>query len=246
MNPTPAEWAKLLRENWDRRAASPHRDFYVASINDPERWKAQGEADVDGILLGLADGSLQSAHLLEIGCGVGRLAEPFLKKVKTYTGFDIAEGMVEEARRRCERLQDARFFLSDGLEVPAEARDRHYDLAIALAVFIHCPREVTASLVQSAYALLRPKGQLRFQLLADPRDPAGLEAPDLAQAGHDESQAMEQGATPEQMSLIDGQYYMGDTYSFGEVVPWLNELTGGDVWVFRPDLGHIYGWVEKA
>ena len=246
MSLTPKEWAAVLKSNWERRAASPHRDFYVASLNDEERWKAQGEVDVKVMLSGLDTGFLRDAQALEIGCGVGRLTAPLLRRIKGYTGFDISDGMLTEAKRRCAHLEAARFFASDGISVPAAAKDRHYDLAIAHGVFIHCPREITSALVQSAYAQLLPKGQLRFQLLAEPWDSEGLESPQRAAPAHREFQEMEAAATPDQLALIEGTYYMGDSYHYAEVLPWLTDLTGGRVQTTRPDLLHIYGWIEKV
>ena len=245
MSLTPREWAAVLKSNWDRRAASPHRDFYIASINDPRRWQAQGEVDVRHMFHGLDAARLRSAEVLEVGCGVGRLVAPILKRVGDYTGFDISEVMLAEARRRCAHLPRARLFPSDGLSVPVAARDRQYDLVIAQAVFIHCPREITASLVRSAYPLLKTRGQLRFQLLADPDDGAGLESPAQAEPTHHQIMEMENGATPEQLSLIEGTYYMGHAFTYTDVHPWLTNLTGGRVQTFRPDLGHVYGWIEK-
>lgn len=246
MSLSPREWAAVLKSNWDRRAASPHRDFYIASINDPHRWQAQGEVDVRLMLHGLDEDRLRSAELLEVGCGVGRLVAPLLNRVRAYTGFDISEVMLAEARRRCAHLSRARLFPSDGISVPRAARDREYDLVIALAVFIHCPVEITASLVRSAYSQLKTGGQLRFQLLANPDDTSGLESPAMAEPAHQEILEMENGATREQLSLIEGTYYMGHAFAFTEVQPWLTDLTGGRVYTFRPDLGHIYGWIEKV
>ena len=93
---------------------------------------------------------------------------------------------------------------------------------------------------------LKTGGQLRFQLLADPDDASGLESPDLAEPAHHEIMEMENGATREQLSLIEGTYYMGHAFTYTDVQPWLTDLTGGRVNTFRPDLGHVYGWIEKV
>ena len=66
--------------------------------------------------------------------------------------------MVAEARSRLEGVAAARFFVCDGLRVPEAACDRRYRQIVALAVLIHCPRDVVRSLVASAYELLEEIG----------------------------------------------------------------------------------------
>jgi SAM-dependent methyltransferase len=253
---TPKDWASLLQHHWEERARSPSRDFYVASHpgwSDSEAWARQAETDTALFLHGLEADWLAPAHVLEIGCGVGRLAGPLRSRTRSYTGVDIAASMVEEATRRHAGADDVRFLVGDGLGVPAEAGDRRYRLALAVAVFIHCPPDVIESLVRGAYELLEPGGELRFQLRADPEDPEGIEgAPDVAAqdqalAEHERQvQEMEGEATLADMSLIEGQYYMGHAFRYAEAAPFLEAATGGDVTVMRFDPVHLYGWVRKA
>ena len=62
--------------------------------------------------------------MLELGCEMGRLSGPISSRVGTYTGFDISAGMVKETTLRAAKNPTARFFLIDGLGVPAEAKDK--------------------------------------------------------------------------------------------------------------------------
>lgn len=247
---SPGEWASFLKTNWETRARSDARDFYVASHpgwSQPEHWEAQAERDAQLMLWGLEEAPLGTWEALEIGCGVGRLARPLARRMRGYTGFDIAPGMVDEARRRHADVANARFFVSSGLAVPAEAADRTYDVVVALAVFIHCPRAVTAGLVESAYALLAPGGQLRFQLLADPTDPTGIASMEAAESAHRDAREQETIAPDTEIdkALLDETYYMGDAFRYDEVAPFLEAATGGLVTTIRTDLAHIYGWIEK-
>lgn len=244
------EWADLLKQNWEQRARSEKRDFYVASHpgwTDPERWRAQAANDAELMLYQVDRAALAGWHVLEIGCGVGRLALPLVEQVASYTGIDIAAGMVEEARRRAAAHPNARFFVSDGVALPPEACDREYRLILVLAVFIHCPRDVIRSLVRAGYERLAPGGQLRFQVLADPSDPTGIGSLEDAAVVHEEIARMEEAATTEERELIDGHYYMGDAFRYDELEPFLVEASGGGgrVNLIRPDLAHVYGWVEK-
>ena len=247
---SPRDWAALLRDNWEERSRSEQRDFYVASHRgwrNPERWLAQAENDARLMLYQVDRSALSGWNVLEIGCGVGRLATPLSPLVASYTGVDIAPGMVEEAHRRSSALANVRFFVSDGIGLPDDVDDRRYELVIALAVFIHCPRDVIAALVRAGFERLTPGGELRFQVLADPTDPTGLSSLEEATAAHDEIQEMEEGATQDERELIDGHYYMGDAFRYGELEPFLVEASGGvgRVTLIRPDLAHVYGWVAR-
>ena len=239
------DWARLIKTNWEKRARSSSRDFYVASHPGWQRsevWARQAESDVSMILTGLADPWLEGTDLLEVGCGVGRLARPFLARVRSYTGVDVAPGMVEEARSRLADEPRARFFVSDGLGVPDAAKDHDYDLIVALAVFIHCPRDLVERLVADGYARLRPGGRFRFQLLADPTDPTGVEAapPAAVDERHQEIVEMEEAATEDDRALIDDHYYMGHAFGYDEARARLGRI-GGELTLRRFDLAHIYG-----
>lgn len=217
--------------------------------DDSAAWQQQAESDARGFLRGLSDEWLAPAHVLEVGCGVGRLAGPLRARGRSYTGVDIAPAMVAEARRRHEGADDMRFLVGDGLHVATEAGDRQYKLALAIAVFIHCPPEVIRSLVQSAYALLEPGGELRYQLRADINDSEGIGAPpdDEGQVEHERQlRAIEATATPADLALITDSYSMGHAFRFAEAGPFLREATGGEVEVLRFDSSHLYGWVRKV
>lgn len=247
------DWARLLGSNWEARSRLPSRDLFVASHpgwNDPAAWERHARTELHLFLSNLDPAWLAAADVLEIGCGSGRLV-PFLRpQVRSYTGFDIAAGMVEAAAARCRDLDGVRFFHGDGLAVPAAACDRGYHLALCVAVFIHCPREVIAANIGSAYRQLAPGGQLRFQVLADPDDREGIAAP--AATADADTQAVAQDMneviarlTPEERRLTFDSYYMGHRFRYAEVAPFVQDLTGGRVALYRGDLAAIYGLCEK-
>ena len=103
--------ASRQKQAWESRAASPYRDFFVASHHgwdDQAAWSRQAESDVSLLFSSLPGdepesiGSIKWSHLdvLEIGCGVGRLAPAIAARVRSYAGIDISKTMIEVAKLR--------------------------------------------------------------------------------------------------------------------------------------------------
>jgi hypothetical protein len=164
--------------------------------------------------------------------------------VRSYTGFDISGELIAEARGRCAEIGNARFFESDGSGVPPEVRDRSYDLAFAMAVFIHCPKVITGSLVEQAFACVKSGGQMRLQLLADLADPTGITSLDHFDAHHRQAEAIE-NAVQGARELIDERRYEGERFRYEEARDFLTARTGGDVQLLRFDQAFIYAIVKK-
>lgn len=235
-----------LAENWERRGQSNSRDFYISSHpgwDNEAKWNVQAGHDVKTILHGLEPAALSAMDLLEIGCGVGRLT-PFLSgQMRSYTGFDIAPSMISEAVRRHSGLPGVRFFVSDGESMPEGVRDRQYDLILAFAVLIHCPQKVIEATIRSAIPLLKPGGQLRFQVRADPSNLDGIVSLESAQQVHEQMIEIEESITDVQATLLGEDDYMGHMFSYGELQSWLETISGGDAFIVRVDLASIYGWI---
>jgi SAM-dependent methyltransferase len=244
-------WAELLRGNWETLARSPFRDFFVAShrgCDDPLVWAEHARHDAGIVLHELAPEALACMDVLELGCGVGRLAQVIAPLVRSYTGIDIAPAMLHEAESRVGGLANARLYLGDGTHVPESARDRRYGLVFAQAVLIHCPRELIESILGDAISLLAPGGELRVQLRADPADPSGIRPLEEAPA-HGQAPEVPAGAhRPDEIegmravqALLDGRYYMGYAFRHAEVEAFFRALApAAEVRVMRFDPHNIY------
>lgn len=244
-----AEEARRLKSEWDQRSQSPLCRFYVASQEgwrNPSRWQAQAEGDVRILTAWLAPEWLKQAEVLEIGCGVGRLVEPLLRRVQSYTGCDVAPGMVAEAKQTHGEEPRARFFESPGDGLPTELEDAKFDFAFSWAVFIHCPKSVVDQLIDGAIQRLRSGGKMRFQLFAEVEDPEGITAPppDLQHAYQElahlpsDKQADARDAEAAGKELGDSRY-MGHPFGFREAVEFL-QRDGCTSDVRRFDASHIY------
>lgn len=124
-------------------------------------------------------------HVLDIGCGIGRVEEVLAPHVGTITGIDIAPAMIAAAWRRCRDLANVAFRQCNGTDL-ADFADASFDLVLAVDSF---PYLVAAgpAVVERHFAdaarLLSPGGALvilnfsyRGDLAADRRDAARLAA----------------------------------------------------------------------
>ncbi len=98
-----------------------------------------------------------SKTLLDVGCGSGQTAIPAAKRGITVTGVDIAENLVEHARRRAanEKL-NARFDVGDAENLPYS--NASYDVVTSMfgAMFAPRPEQV----VKEFARVLKPGGRL--------------------------------------------------------------------------------------
>jgi SAM-dependent methyltransferase len=245
--------AQRVRETWDLLAATPWRDFFISSHpgwRDATAVHRQALIDAQNYLDGIDRQWLARQHVLEIGCGVGRIARIVAELGSSYTGIDIAQGMVREARRRCDDLIDARFLLTSGLALPPAALDREYGFVYAAAAFIHCPKDVISSMVRSAWTVIARGGKLRMQLNVDPRDPEGVPAPAssngvAAPVEHVDSPRGAPPVPPEAYGLLRRLYYVGHAFRVAEARADLAQWTGARVELHRLSVDQLYAELTK-
>src|SRR5688500_14957969 len=135
-----------MRRFWDRRARENPWYFINNTLSyanpDLERFWASGERDVDEIL-GKLDVELQpSDHVVEIGCGAGRMSRAIARRVARVTARDVSPRMLELAREQNPTLDNVEWVLGDGMTL-AGVPDASADACISYVVLQHIPdREV--------------------------------------------------------------------------------------------------------
>ncbi|MFO0983905.1 MAG: methyltransferase domain-containing protein [Planctomycetota bacterium] len=106
---------------------------------------------------------VQPEHkVLEIGVGVGRLAEHMARRCRELHGVDISGNIITEARRRLAPLDNVRLQVLEhsGLEPLADAQ---FDRVYCHIVFIHIDREDLFHYLRESFRVLRPGGRAYFQ-----------------------------------------------------------------------------------
>lgn len=152
---TPASIAGLF----DRAVAiSPEASVAIYSLGDDNRLQAATQ-EVAGWLC-QTDLIARDTDVLDLGCGIGRVAAAISPHVRSVLGTDVSKGMLREARIRCANLNNISFVVSSGEHLGILA-DATFDVVLAIDSF---PYLVQAGVAErhmpEVYRVLRPKGRL--------------------------------------------------------------------------------------
>jgi SAM-dependent methyltransferase len=101
-------------------------------------------------------------HILELGCGVGRIGEHFCQNFQYYYGVDISASHLAYAQTRFleNGINNARLMLlKDALE-----NDISFDIFYSMIVLQHNPPPVMYHLLDQFLMRLKPRGYAFFQL----------------------------------------------------------------------------------
>lgn len=156
--------AARMRADWEERARTGARRF----INDREfegfSFALSGCRDAFEVLGPLHERLRHDMHVVEIGCGIGRMLPFFAMLFAHVHGVDVAPGMIEQGRARLAHLPNVTLHLGDGRSLGGLA-DRCCDLALSFQVFQHIPdKDVIADYVADAWRVLRPGGLGKFHV----------------------------------------------------------------------------------
>ena len=104
----------------------------------------------------------QKRIVLDIGCGIGRIASELAPRVKEVHGVDVSERMIDAALRRCAPLGNVRLLKGSGRDL-REFADASFDAAIAVDTFPYLyqsGQELVAKYFAEARRVLRAGGDL--------------------------------------------------------------------------------------
>jgi ubiquinone/menaquinone biosynthesis C-methylase UbiE len=120
---------------------------------DPEAFERAGRADAErlGDLIGPDD------VVLDLGCGIGRVARYVAPRCRELWAVDASEAMLEGARRRLADAPNVRFARCDGTRIPA-IPDAAVDAAYSLITLQHLEREDAFALLRELRRVVRPGG----------------------------------------------------------------------------------------
>ncbi len=96
-------------------------------------------------------------EVLEVGCGIGRVARGLAPHCRRFTGVDISENMIAEARRRSPGLSNVEFLALQKSDL-SRFPDASFDVVVFEIVLIHLAREDAFRYLCEARRVLRPGG----------------------------------------------------------------------------------------
>lgn len=151
--------------------ASPEASVAAYSLGDP----AILADATDEIVAWLGAARLIGpvSDVLDLGCGIGRVAAALAGRVRSVRGLDVSRAMIDEARRRC-MAANVTFAACSGTDlalVPSGA----FDLVLAVDSFpylMQAGSAVAERHVADAARILRPGGALVILNLSYGGDPA--------------------------------------------------------------------------
>ena len=149
---TDRHWESFARSDpfW---AVASFEKFRTENLNEEslQEFFDSGEIHVDSILDEIrthVDPGFQPMSALDFGCGVGRLLIPLAKRLRSVTGVDVSETMLQQARKHAEAkgLTNIEFVKGDD---SLSAVRGQFDLVHSVLVFQHIPVHRGERIVQA-------------------------------------------------------------------------------------------------
>lgn len=161
-----------MRRFWDSRARENAYYFvdnttHYASPDEPRFWQV-GEELLEAMLTQLGVAVEPTDHVLDLGCGIGRMTRPIAERAERVTALDISTEMLRLAAERNSDLRNINWVLGDGTSLSGIA-DASLDACISYVVFHHIPDPaVTLGYVRELGRVLKNGGWAAFQLSNQP------------------------------------------------------------------------------
>lgn len=153
-------------EAWQGDRSILRRITYGHHVDDEEAWSRTGRSWIEKwIMPPVASYTRADWHILEIGCGPGRLLLPLADYFEQVIGIDFSNDMIQYARHRLRSLHNVKVIRNDGRTIPLP--DASVDFIISVIAFQHMDLPTIKSYMQEAYRVLRNSGFLRFQTRRD-------------------------------------------------------------------------------
>ncbi|MFX1474486.1 MAG: class I SAM-dependent methyltransferase [Promethearchaeota archaeon] len=139
---------------------------YSRSSTNEKDWAQTGHRWVESwILPAIASYQKPSWHVLEIGCGPGRILVPMASRFDRVTGIDFSADMVQYAKHRLQSYSNVDVIQNDGATIPLPSAS--IDFVYSVIAFQHMNLDTITAYFREAYRVLRPGGVFRFQTRRD-------------------------------------------------------------------------------
>jgi ubiquinone/menaquinone biosynthesis C-methylase UbiE len=103
------------------------------------------------------------SHVLDFGCGVGRLTFAWGKRAKQVTGVDISAPILQIANSNLAGREHIHFILNQSEDLRV-FRESEFDLVFSFVCLQHMPWALAASYIAEFSRICQPGGVVAFQL----------------------------------------------------------------------------------
>lgn len=151
------------KEYWAR--ASKDKELDVKYISDIDTEVClDGLSPISSVFEYTRNGTL---NILDIGCGVGRLAIPIANRYIDFKvcGVDISPEMLKIANKRAKKTKNFETKLCDGRTIPYP--DASFMAVYSMLMFQHIPNEAKDGYIKEAARVLQQGGVFRFQFVPE-------------------------------------------------------------------------------
>jgi ubiquinone/menaquinone biosynthesis C-methylase UbiE len=162
-----------MRDFWDDRAREDalyfvdNREPYRHA--DADRFWRKGEEDLATLLGTLGLAVRGTDHVLDVGCGVGRLTRVLARDAAHVTALDVSPEMLAKAQELNPQLGNVEWVLGDG-ETLTGIEDASVDAVVSHVVLQHIPSaKIQLGYITEFGRVLKPGGWAAFGLSTDPR-----------------------------------------------------------------------------
>lgn len=157
---------------WDERARENAAYFVDNQLDyahpDMERFWAEGERTVDGLLDAVGVSLAGDEDVVELGCGIGRLTRVLAARSRSVRALDVSAEMLQRAQDANPGLASVDWIHCDG-HVLTDVADASADAFVSHVVFQHVPDPaITYGYVDEIGRVLRAGGWAAFQVSDDP------------------------------------------------------------------------------
>ncbi len=147
-------------EYWDKAA---RRNPYAAICTDHS--EIEFEKNTDSIIFDPQARIQLSPFLfrvLDLGCGLGRVAPRLAPLVGQYIGVDFSIRMIVQARHRHQTISNVLFLINDGKTIPLP--NKAVDIVFCELAFQHMTKDTIRSYVEEVYRVLNLGGLFLAQV----------------------------------------------------------------------------------
>lgn len=104
----------------------------------------------------------RNAVVLDLGCGLGRVAKYLAPFVRELHGVDVSESMIRHAKENCKGLSNVHFKVNNGKDLSLYS-DEIFDFAYSFLMLQHLKKEDALAYITEVYRVLKNDGRTLLQ-----------------------------------------------------------------------------------